>query len=344
MTRSAKFFDGGRSFTKISNETGLTLTIPSGTQEISLADYNIAIDRLKSFSAEYLLINDRAFVVGAHASFYGVLSNKNTAARYRWDDIGISAISAILRYEQESQELDLVVSYPPADYNDREKLKAALLGEWRVASYNKEVVIDIRRVLLEEEPVAILRHSQWTDDGKVNKNSPVRGRCLIIDGGGQTLDIAATDSDGKLVNALIDSRPIGINHYLATFETNLKQRYRDMFTETAQIDPVAIRTAFATGIFYGGGRELDCRSEVQQLQSNYINRYLQFIRDKTGGLMNFDTIILGGGSAGLLNGSLVEALNHGNIHYADDDLTKIHEAGVNGLRKSYAMWKKIKLV
>lgn len=338
------FLDLGRALYKSANSGTLEDTLISGIAEISTAEYDDACERNKHATADYLLVNDRAYVIGAHASYYQVLGQNRTAARYSRDNFGIAAVSAILRYGFSDQAVHVVTSHPPIDGQYRDLMKSALLGEWVIESHDKRVIIEINRVFCQEEPVALLRYAQLTDDGRENKNAPVRRRTLIIDGGGQTLDLTATDINGRIVNAMTGSRPIGINHYLDGFETAMRKRYRDFFAQTERIDPIAVREAFASGWFSGGGYELDVNAEAHQQKTSYINNVIRFVADKTGGVTNFDTILLGGGAAGLLNGDLKDALKHGNVHYVDANLANIHTAGVRGLRREYVQWKKMNLV
>lgn len=344
MIKDVYFLDLGRALSKSANEGIMTDTFMSGVAEISPADYEDACERNRYASADFLMVNGVAYVVGAHASYYQVLGQNRSANRYSRDNFGIAALSAILRYGFKDQSINVVTSHPPQDGQYKDLMKSALLGEWIVESYDKRVTIEINRVYTQEEPVALLRYAQLTDDGKANKQTSVYRRTLIIDGGGQTLDLTATDANGRIVNALTGSRPIGINHYLDGFEKAIRTRHRDFFVSTERLDPLAIREAFACGWFNGAGYEIDCNAEAHQQKTSYINSVKRYVTDKTGGETNFDTLLFGGGAAGLLSDSLKSAFRHGNAHFVDGDLAEIHTCGVRGLRREFIQWEKLHLV
>ncbi len=339
--------DLGRGLAKTANDGELTDTFIPHVEEISIADYEDAMERIKHPTADFLLINNRAFVVGTQADYYGLRSRKATAARYTRENFGVLAMSGVLRYDNwkfDSKDVVLMVSHPPADTNNKPKMLSSLLGEWRISSYNREVVINVQKVYTEEEPVALVRKVQLNPDGTYNPNSAIRRRTLFCDGGGATFDLTGTDIDGRLINALTGSRPIGINMSIESFERAIRSKHKKFFENVEYIDPMAIRDAFATGIFNGAGHEIDCTAESHQEKMSYLNRAWQFIQDKTGGIVNFDTVFLGGGAAGLLNEDFKDALEHGNVHYVDNHLPIIHEAGVRGLRAQYRQWRAMKLV
>lgn len=344
MNKDVYFLDLGRALSKSANKGVLTDTFISGVAEISPSDYNEACERIHYATPDYLMVNGVTYVIGAHAAYYQVMGRKSTATRYNRQDFGIAAISAILRYGFKDQSVSVVTSFPPLDGQYKEMIKESLLGEWTVESYDRRVVIDIDRVFTQEEPIALLRYAQLNEDGGANRNSKIYKRTLIIDGGGQTLDLTATDANGRIINALTGSRPVGINHYLDSFERAIRTRHREFFVGTERIDPLAVREAFATGWFNGAGYQMDCNAEAHQQKTSYINASKRFVTDKTGGETNFDTILFGGGAAGLLNGDLKAAFRHGNMHFIDSDLSEIHTCGVRGLRREYLQWEKMHLV
>lgn len=339
MSYSVYALDLGRSQYKALNLSGDAFSSSAGVVEISPSKWETILERSENPRPDVVLTRGRAFVVGDHASFYGVVSSQNTAIRYAWDNIGIAAISTILQYGHRNQTCDVVISHPPDDFRYKDDLKAALIGEWVVASQNKEVTVIINDVHTEDEPVALLRNLQFTKDGDYRKNTPIKDRSIVLDGGGETMDIAGTDRNMKLVDAFIDNRHIGINHFLTSFEDAIRSRHKGFFSEVAGIDPYAIREAFATGWFVGGGERLDCNAESHQQKQSYMNRVMQFISDRTGGLRNFDVVVVGGGAAGIFQHEWLEYLNHGNVHFADSNFDTIHLAGVHGLMKSYKFWR-----
>lgn len=344
MIKDVYFLDLGRALSKSADEGSLTDTFVSGLAEISPTEYDDACERNRYASADFLMLNGVAYAVGAQASYYQILGQNRSAVRYSRDNFGVVALSAILRYGFKDQSIRVVTSHPPMDSKYKELIKSSLLGEWIVESYNSRVCIEINRVYLQDEPIALLRYAQLADNGKANPQTAVYKRTLIIDGGGQTLDITATDANGRIVNALTGSRPIGINHYLDGFESAIRSRHRDFFVSTERLDPLAVREAFACGWFNGAGYEMDCNAEAHQQKTSYINAVKRYVIDKTGGETNFDTILFGGGAAGLLNNDLKAAFRHGNMHFVDSDLTEIHTAGVKGLRREYIQWEKMNLV
>lgn len=341
--------DIGRSVYKGAVSNSDTVSVTSGLAPISMSEYERGLERADN-EFSFMQWNGNAYVIGDEAVYYRRVLDQSTADRYRRDSIGVVAANMILRLlegqynNRRDYYVDVVISHPPRDASYREQLKEALLGDWQIEAGGNKYSVSIERVWTEDEPVAILMNTLLTADGTNYKNPKIaEGPAYVLDGGGITIDAAATLPNGKINQAIVGSEFIGVNDTLRQFEVAIKDRYPDVFQSVKQIDPYFLREAFSTGVLKGG-KTLDVRDEAKREREAYLNGVQDFVRNSSQGLVNYTTMILGGGFAALFRDELLELFNHDYIIFADDDLDEIHTAGVRGMLKESHMWEAMGLI
>jgi hypothetical protein len=339
------FFDGGRSLRKYGKLKGNIKTSMSGVAQITETEYNRVVKRKKTASTEYFAIYDPKerqhyyFCVGEQAQRHTMMAVDNNADRFVWNNIGVTCIASILdTFGFKNIDLHVWTSFPPVDLDFIELLQDAIMGIWYVKSYDKEVVINIQEVDVEDEPVCILRYQQLTAEGNWYQNAPIKGRTLVIDGGGGTLDIAEVDELGMLVENAFDSAPIGINDYIDRFHAELKTNYPELFKSVTRLRTQILRESFQTGILKISGRELEVTPILEPIAHEYVNASYGWVNNKTQGVANYETLVIGGGAAGLLGEKLRLRWQHANARYASTELNSIQTIGAQGLRKIYLMY------
>lgn len=342
--------DEGRSRLKGAVSNSQTWSTVSGLARIDKSRYQNALER-EGDNMGLVSWNNNYYAIGDIASQYSMKQYSTTAERYNREDIGILTaytIANLLRRFSNRTEIDtdIVISHPPGDLQYTPQLKDAVLGDWNIVAGGEKFSIRIERAFTYDEPLAILMNALLTVEGTSYQRRP-DGSILVIDLGGVTADIAATSANGKINLGTIDSEEIGINETLQSFQNDIRARHSKEFQKVYRIDPDLIMEAFKTG-YFKGGKILDCRDEAERHRQTYLNSLMTWLTNRTGGLLNYQTIILGGGGSALLQRELIDAISQENdnviMAVPDNEIAHIHTAGVRGMLKVYNLWRKIGLI
>ena len=104
-----------------------------------------------------------------------------------------------------------------------------------------------------------------------------------------------------------------------------------------------VRYAIASGVFLGGGRELDCENEAREATSVLLNRIAETYQHIAGGALPWDSIILTGGGSAMLYDRLLPLLGHDHVILADGT-ESIHLANVRGGLKLWRLYEVLELL
>lgn len=327
--------DNGRKLHKAAISNSKNITIPSGVASISETLYERAIAHDESGGMDFISWNGGYYALGEQAVGYGERHTASTAERYSRDRMGLAVANMVMRFFKDMPtreiDLDVIVSHPPLDSEYKDLLKECITGDWVIQNQFSKWYIHIERVITYDEPLAILMNSLLTVDGRSYLRQP-ENPLEVIDFGGETIDFAATLPTGRLDTSKIRSEHLGINNLLRNFMDEVRKNNASVFKSAVKINPTLVQDAFRTGVF-NGGKTIDCHIESKRFKNQYLADVQKAIAQNTDGLINYRTVILGGGGAALFQRELLGALDHDSILFADDNLDNITTAGVRGMLK-----------
>jgi len=337
--------DAGNSIIKSKTFSGGELAFPHAMTPISEPQY---LDILRSYADappdDFLRINGRCYVVGDSAERFGVSQHERGPARYGRDYVGILAAAAIARNYNTSCDLAVFAAHPPGHIDYADLLMASILGVWDIEIRARSLRFTVSYVNTFDEPSGGLMNALLTEDGTSYANPALRGqRILVIDIGGGTTDWIETDETGQIDYGVSHTEPLGIDDILGQFARAFKARYKNATKSANRLAPERVREALNTGVFRGGGDELDCREEADQARNQLINLVLRETRSRYGGGFNYDAILLTGGGCGLLHSYIIPLLENSNIHLAAQP-DELHLANVRGGLKLWRLYKAIGVI
>lgn len=290
---------------------------------------------------DYIRVNGVPYVVGESAERHGT-SDRRTgrtgASRYTADYYGVLCAAMLARLHDRSAEVALFCSHPPGDIAYRDELMYAAGGQdWEVEYTGKTLHFTVSYVNTFDEPLGGLMNVILATDGKRYERSDINGgRALVIDIGGHTTDWLAVNAGGSVDYSLNESTPLGILGVLRDFERSFKDSHKEVVKAATKLPEDRIRRGLRDRSVKLAGRDYPCEAEATEAMSVLINRILDTYQNVAGGGLDYDTVILTGGGAGVLYTDLAPALNHPRVILADKDPEAIHLANVRGGMK---LWR-----
>lgn len=338
--------DGGRSLVKAKTQSN-EISFTHALAKITDAEYRQI--QARDGDEWIMQINGVPFAVGERALTRGYQARQTTAERYNEIYYG-SLLAAMLYklYDKPIKDIFVYASHPPVAVEYRNDIIASAKGVWTVEGVNGRRTYKVRDARCFDEPVGGVMNLLLSGDGKSYARSDIKqGSTLVLDIGGQTIDIAGLDN-GRIDYTSIASADGGIIEVEQRFEKLLRAEYKSRFKSANFITPKAIRSALLRGVFDAGAYgDLDVRELVRNSTDDIIVRINSLIGEY-GGLTAYSNIVLTGGGGGLLFNRICDYYDHASIignlgrkyfHLADD-LEDVHMANVRGGWKLLKMFQK----
>ncbi len=342
MTRQKRCtVDLGFAQWKIATSTAEVIC-PAGFVQLDWAEYeNILQNAGGQPGPDVLVINGTPYAVGATAESKGIKARRRGAQRYSRDYIGVAAAAMLARaYPHSSDPITLMVAHPPDASLYRDALIAAVKGTWHVATNGHERTYNVRTVATYPEALGGLMNQVLNEQGQQYQHPaiPLDGYGLLIDIGGHTVGVLATQPGGRPDFAtLAHSIEIGIDDALQSFAGLLRQSYSDQFRTLRDFRPDRLRQALASGQYRTGGQTWECHNEARAATSQLLNKIADVVYDLAGGPLRWDYHLMSGGGGGLLFDRVVsEVLEDHLAVYPADDLEHIDRANLRGGAKVLA--------
>jgi hypothetical protein len=323
------------------------IAYPHALRELTETEYQNVIVRAGKAGApdDYCRVNGKPYVLGPAAERFGVVARRSGAARYTPDYYGVFVAATLARLYDKSVEVAVFGSHPPSDVRYRDDLLQAACNTWTVEIGGMEKVFDVTYANSFDEPAGGLFNVILAQDGQHYQRSDINGgRALVIDIGGHTTDWLAVNAGGEIDYSLQESTALGILGVLRDFERSLRANHSDTFKRVSgALPPDRVRNAIRTGMYQGGGYDLDCQLEANEATNILINRISDTYQTTANGGADYDSIILTGGGAALLHDRLLPVLAHSRVVLADDPAT-IHLANVRGGLKYWRLLEALNLL
>lgn len=323
--------DAGNSGTKAKSESG-EVSFPSVFKEITKNDYEKAQLRGGSeATTDYFHIGDAYFVIGDTAMKQGVEMRQHGRSRYEREFYSVPLGVALFRlYERNARQVYLFASHAPQDVDYREQIQRASEGIHEVECAGVKHIFNVKTTRCFDEPYGGLYNVLLTQEGtRYARTDLRRGRILVIDVGGYTLDTVIME-DGQIdymsETTMADRGILNIERQLKRLIDNA---FRDKFARSNPPTPARIRESIHTGILRAGGYgELDVIELVREAAAPVLNDITAAFLDN-GGVGRLEWVLLTGGGCGLMEPVIRERLGHPNVILADDSKS-IHMANVRG--------------
>lgn len=322
------------------------ISFPHSMKLLTETEYQTILDRAgtSGLSEDYIRVNGQPYVVGESAERHGIHVQRNGAARYTRDYLGIFAASVMARFYERSRDVRIFASHPPGDVKFREDLMRAVIGDWDVETSRGKRTYKVNYANTFDEPVGGLMNVLLTEDGQHYQRSEIKdGRALVIDVGGFTTDWVAVNPGGEIDYSLVRSVSLGIQNVISDFEESFRAHNLQAVKNTPTLPPERVRKAILTGIFEGGGQKYPCEQEAKEAMNLLLNRIGDTYQRLAGGALNWDFIILTGGGCGLLHNRLKPVLDHRNVILAED-ASELHLANVRGGMKLWRCYEALNVL
>jgi hypothetical protein len=290
----------------------------------------------KGVPDDYIRVNGQPYAVGTRAERHGALTRLTGTARYKTDYYGVFVAASLFRLYRKTLEVALFASHPSGDVEYRDHLMRAAWGKWEVEHGTDTYCFDVSYVNTFDEPVGGLMNVILTADGRHYQKPEINGgRALVVDIGGGTTDLQGVEPGGALDYALSESIQLGIQQVEHDFERSFRSHHRDELKGMKSMDMQQMRDAITSGVWKGGGQQIECPEEVKEATQTLLNRISEAYMNIAGGPFRYDHIILTGGGSAMLYNYLLPILNHKSVIMAEIP-SKMHLANVRGGRK---LWK-----
>lgn len=338
--------DAGRSLVKGKTQSSEKTFIHALTA-ITETEYKQIMAR--EASDEILKVNGVPYAIGKTAMKRGYQPRQTTAERYNELYYGTLLAAMLFQlYEKPVKNIFLYASHPPVSVENRAEIIAAAKGKWIVESMGEKREYVVNEVRCFDEPVGGVMNLLLAGDGKNYHRSDIKeGAALVLDIGGQTIDIAALDN-GKVDYTAIRSADGGIIEVEQRFEKLLRAEHKLKFKSANFIAPDKIRAALQTGVFDAGAFGILEVSKLVNEASDDIVLRIKDLINEFGGITAYNNIVLTGGGGGLLFPRLCDYFNHAAIRaelsrdyfHLADGLQDVHLANVRGGFKLLKMFQK----
>lgn len=339
-------FDAGRSLVKGKTQSSEEAFVHALSQ-ITETEYKQIMAR--EMNPDILKVNGVPYAVGETAMKRGYQPRQTTAERYNTLYYGTLLATTLFKlYEKPVKNILVYASHPPVSVESRPEIIAAAKGKWVVESMGDKREYIVQDVRCFDEPVGGVMNLLLATDGKNYQRSDIKeGAALVLDIGGQTIDVAALDN-GRVDYSAIRSADGGIIEVEQRLEKLLRAEHKLKLKSANFIAPSKIRQTLQTNIFNAGAYGvLEVSKLVNEATDDIVLRIKDLINE-FGGITAYDNIVLTGGGGGLLYNRLCNYFNHGEIQanlghdyfHMADDMKDIHLANVRGGFKLLKMFQK----
>lgn len=281
----------------------------------------------------FYTVNGAHYMVGRKAARYGEFQQQIGEKRYNEQYYGVLAAIAMARgFNAPTKNIFFIGSHPPKDADYVDDLMAAVVKKWTVEWRDKTITLDVVDAATVDEPLCGWANVVFSADGKRYLNKTVNaGVTLVIDIGGVTTDGIVIDPNGEIDPSTADSAKIGILEAVDAFKDSFRSDYKTEL-KGVDLDDAMAHEALQTGKFNLRGLGVkDCSLLATEIKRELVARIVNFY-DSFGGAANYDTLILDGGGAALLEAELREKIRHNNIILADKS-ADLHLANARGAIK-----------
>lgn len=339
-------FDAGRSLVK--GKTGSDeKDFIHAMVKLTEAEYRQIIAR--EGHEDIMRINNVPYAIGKTATTKGYQPRQTTAERYTSGYYGVLLAAMLFRlYDKSIKNVLLYASHPPVAVEYRPEIIKATKGRWVVECLGEKREYIVAETRCFDEPVGGAMNMLIATDGKSYLRSDIKdGSTLVLDIGGQTIDIAALDN-GRVDYTSIRSADGGIIEVEQRFTKLLRAEYRDKLMGANFLKPESIRHALRSGIFDAGAFGTLAVEDIVKLATDDIIARIAGLIEEWGGLTVYNNIILTGGGGGLLFNRICNYFDHklmrielgrDYFHLADNP-SDVHMANVRGGWKLLKMFQK----
>lgn len=328
----AKFFDGMKKYSHYRHAIA----------PITESEWRKLVGRSKQPPSGYIAIEGKYFAIGDKARRYVLKEKPRGADRYVPDYYGVAMAYAISElYPSETRQINLFASHAPRDYDYVDDIRNAALGNWHFTTSNGTFKVHVKTVETFDEPMGGFNHAILTKDGRALKKNPYRdSTVLVLDVGGYTCDVIAVDPLGQIDDNSFASTLTGVIGTYEWFERELRSAYKNEFKGTGEIDARRLETAMLSGAYPFGNTKLNCSDLGQQAINTLVNDISDVIK-ASGGVANFDVVLLTGGGSALVYEALKAHIRTIDFILVEPERELMRYANVFGGAKLFAMLKRM---
>lgn len=288
-----------------------------------------------------LVVNGNGVAIGDSARRHTIKQRPTGASRYTSEYYGAfmaqALVLAIGRVSKNPTKIALYASHAPQDVQYARDIQDAVLGNWHIETPTGVQRYEIVRVETFDEPLGGFNHYVLTTSGRERKQNPIaNSTVLVVDVGGHTVDVVAVDAGGQIDLSSLGSTRTGVIQLKKRFEEDMRNRYSDRFKKAGDLDERRIEFALLTGFYQFGNQELDVISEVSQNISLLTNDVIEII-EAMGGAANYDSVLLTGGGAALIENALSLAMPEIDFVLVEDNRDDMRFANVYGAAKLFKL-------
>lgn len=330
---------------QVTSDIDTETSFPNAIQLITETEWKKAV-RTGSASKHHIKVQGIPYVIGDMALRRGIAERPRGAARYNEQYFGVALCYVLASlYGRTSQDLIVYASHAPRDVEYVPNIKAAAKGNakkgWDVEYMGKEFNFKVSEVLTLDEPLGGFNNFVLTDAGKPVKDNPIKNKTvLVLDIGGYTTDTVAVDPGGQIDITTFYSQVVGAINVMDIFEEGLRANNRTAFQKAGILHPARLRQAFMTGVFEGGGKQIDCKQEADEAANLLLND-IDIIFQSRGGLINYDGVIGTGGFYQVMQERLQLAYPDIPFYASEADPQSAHLSNLRGMRKVFDMMENL---
>lgn len=327
-----KYFDGMKAYSHYRHAIA----------PITESEWRTIVGRSKMPPVGYIAIEGKYFAIGDKAVRYVLKEKPRGADRYTPDYYGVAMAYAISElYPSDTRLINLFASHAPRDAAYVDDIRQAALGYWHFTTHNGTYKVHVKTVECFDEPAGGFNHAVLTKDGRALKNNPYRdSTVLVLDVGGYTCDVIAVDPQGMIDDNSYDSTLTGVISAYDFFERELRSAHKAEFKGVGELAPRRLETAMLTGKFPYGNSQIDCADLGKQAINSLVNNISEVIK-ASGGVANFDVVLLTGGGSALVHEALKAHIRTIDFILVEPDRELMRYANVFGGAKLFAMLKRL---
>lgn len=303
--------------------------------ELSPTEYKGAQERFgRTAPLDFIAVHGKYYAIGETAENYRVMARQKRA-KYERDYYGVLFANAIARTFASDPDLltrglRVVASHASSDFGFRTNLRDSIKGKWAFECGGVKFNFSVSGVETYEEPFGGYARCAFRR-GKRGWETPLYGQAVgILDIGGGTCGCLAVAEDGTVRYNVAYSGENGVNTAMRRLKTELENRYQDFFRQGTP-EEKRLRATLMTGVYRGGGRELECHDEVEMSLAPLLNEVMAMYTNQLEGGVNIDALVLTGGGNAILHERVTNMLGFPNIILADTP-EDIQFANVRGAR------------
>jgi len=289
---------------------------------ISEYDYNRAIDT----GAGASVIKDGLsyFMIGEGVNALSLVSTPTGQERYTNKFYGpLFAYTLAQMYPQGiPSAINVYVTYPWADYPFVSMLKQLLTGKIEFEYNGKVYKTEVITVVAQPESIGGLAYSGLNHEGALLKDSIFSKKThkngILIDIGGNTLQLAGIDADGRINRGMGQESHYGLGGQgiLDQLQTQIRSssQHRDFFKHVVGAFPIETLNDILLSdkwVYEERGYELDCASVVKAAGAVVMNGMYAHLKRFSN--LRFSHIFIGGGGGNATFSLLKEMLDGAKV-------------------------------